>query len=95
MRSRDLNSPLLLPFQAFDCVASGAVEVAAYLLNQMLACCDHGMLQRLQRAYASFAIIGRCQVSLILKLPPGLHSCPLVSIERHVSGVAIDLLLGR
>lgn len=57
-----IRNSLPLSLQAFDCVASGAVEIAAHLLNQMLACCDSGMMQRLKTAHAAFAIIGRHQV---------------------------------
>ncbi|KAK9855747.1 hypothetical protein WJX84_009961 [Apatococcus fuscideae] len=60
-----------IQIMAFNCVADGAVEIAAHLLNQLLACCNDGMLQRLQKAHAAFAIIGRQQVTT--DIPPHSH----------------------
>ncbi len=56
--------------QGFDCICAEAVSVAAHLLHQMLANCDHQMLLRLQQASAALAIIGRTQVTAASAIMP-------------------------
>ena len=82
-----------IAIKCFTCVDERAAPVAADCVNSMLACCDKGILERLQQNKAAVAIIGEQQQTpdipefCMMRYQSGVHVCRWLSWNTIFRGL--------